>query len=154
MPTTRNATVRPLARSIPAVLLAILACSAAPATADTPPARRPNVLFMLTDDQRWDAIGLGGSKFLKTPNMDRLGNEGVYFKNAFCTTSLCSPSRASILSGLYAHAHGVVNNFTEYPSNFTSFPMVLQSAGYDTAYIGKWHMGEEKIGRASCRERV
>ncbi len=143
MPTTRNATVRPLARSLPAVLLAILACSAAPATADTPPARRPNILFMLTDDQRWDAIGLGGSKFLKTPNMDRLGNEGVYFKNAFCTTSLCSPSRASILSGLYAHAHGVINNFTEYPSNFTSFPMVLQSAGYDTAYIGKWHMGEE-----------
>lgn len=105
-------------------------------------AKRPNILFMLTDDQRWDAIGLGGSKHLKTPNMDRLGREGVYFKNAFCTTSLCSPSRASILSGLYAHAHGVVDNFTEYPANLKSFPMVLQSAGYDTAYIGKWHMGE------------
>lgn len=76
-------------------------------------ADKPNILFMLTDDQRWDAIGLGGSKHLKTPNMDRLGKEGVHFKNAFCTTSLCSPSRASILSGLYAHAHGVVNNFTE-----------------------------------------
>ncbi len=61
---------------------------------------RPNVLLILTDDQRWDAIGLGGSKHLKTPNMDRLGAEGVYFKNSFCTTSLCSPSRASILSGL------------------------------------------------------
>jgi len=105
-------------------------------------ARRPNVLFILTDDQRWDAIGLGGSKHLKTPNIDRLGHEGVYFKNAFCTTSLCSPSRASILSGLYAHAHGVVNNFTEYPTSLKSFPMVLQAAGYDTAYIGKWHMGE------------
>ena len=104
---------------------------------------RPNVLFILTDDQRWDAIGLGGSKHLKTPNMDRLGKEGVYFKNAFCTTSLCSPSRASILSGLYAHTHGVVNNFTEYPSNLKSFPMVLQASGYDTAYIGKWHMGED-----------
>lgn len=104
--------------------------------------QRPNVLFILTDDQRWDAIGLGGAKHLQTPNMDRLGKEGVYFKNAFCTTSLCSPSRASILSGLYAHAHGVVNNFTEYPTNFKSFPMVLQSVGYDTAYLGKWHMGE------------
>lgn len=106
------------------------------------PARRPNVLFILTDDQRWDALGLAGNKHLKTPNMDRLGREGVYFKNSFCTTSLCSPSRASILSGLYAHAHGVVDNFTEYPAGLKSFPMVLQAAGYDTAYFGKWHMGE------------
>ncbi|HPM82254.1 MAG TPA: sulfatase [Candidatus Anammoximicrobium sp.] len=106
-------------------------------------AQRPNVLVILTDDQRADAIGLGGSKYLKTPNIDRLGKEGVYFRNMFCTTSLCSPSRASILSGLYAHTHGVTNNFTEYPTGFKSFPMVLQAAGYDTAYIGKWHMGEE-----------
>jgi len=105
-------------------------------------AKRPNILFMLTDDQRWDAIGLAGNKQLKTPNMDRLGHEGVYFQNAFCTTSLCSPSRASILSGLYAHNHGVVNNFTEYPTELKSFPLVLQGEGYDTAYIGKWHMGE------------
>ncbi len=104
--------------------------------------RRPNVLFILTDDQRWDTIGLAGSKHLKTPNIDRLGREGVYFKNAFCTTSLCSPSRATILSGLYAHAHGVVDNFTEYPTDLKSFPLVLQAEGYNTAYIGKWHMGE------------
>lgn len=106
-------------------------------------AKQPNVLVILTDDQRADAIGLGGSKHLKTPNIDRLGKEGVYFRNMFCTTSLCSPSRASILSGLYAHTHGVTNNFTEYPTGFKSFPMVLQAAGYETAYIGKWHMGEE-----------
>jgi N-acetylglucosamine-6-sulfatase len=104
--------------------------------------KRPNVLFILTDDQRWDALGLAGAKHLKTPNMDRLGREGVYFKNAFCTTSLCSPSRASILSGLYAHAHGVVNKFTEYPTHLNSFPVALHELGYDTAYIGKWHMGE------------
>jgi len=104
---------------------------------------KPNILFVLTDDLRSDAIGIGGNQHVKTPNIDRLGKEGVYFKNMFCTTSLCSPSRASILSGLYAHRHGVVNNFTEYPTGFKSFPMVLQSAGYDTAYIGKWHMGEE-----------
>lgn len=106
-------------------------------------AKPPNVLFILTDDLRYDAIGLGGSKHLKTPNIDRLGQEGVYFRNTFCTTALCSPSRASILSGLYAHAHGVVNNFTEYPEQLQSFPRVLQSRGYDTAYIGKWHMGED-----------
>jgi N-acetylglucosamine-6-sulfatase len=111
----------------------------APAAEDKP----PNVLFILTDDQRWDALGLGGNRHLKTPNIDRIGREGVYFRNTFCTTSLCSPSRASILSGVYAHTHGVLDNFTEYPTNFRSFPLVLQSAGYDTAYFGKWHMGEE-----------
>jgi len=106
-------------------------------------ARRPNVVFVLCDDLRWDCLGVAGHPHLKTPHIDRLAKEGVYFRNAFCTTSLCSPSRASILSGLYAHSHGVVNNFTEYPSKLASFPRVLQSIGYDTAYIGKWHMGED-----------
>lgn len=104
---------------------------------------RPNVVFIITDDQRWDALGIAGNPSLRTPNIDRLAAEGVYFKNYFCTTSLCSPSRASILSGLYAHGHGVVNNFTEYPENLAAFPGVLQSVGYETAYIGKWHMGED-----------
>ncbi len=106
-------------------------------------ADRPNVLVILTDDQRYDTLGLAGSKHLQTPNLDRLGREGVYFRNFFCTTSLCSPSRASILSGLYAHAHGVTDNFTEYPTDLNSFPAALQKAGYETAYVGKWHMGEE-----------
>ena len=129
------------------LILALLVASVSTLASVALPAaqagKQPNVLVVLTDDQRADAIGLGGSKHLKTPNIDRLGKEGVYFRNMFCTTSLCSPSRASILSGLYAHTHGVTNNFTEYPTGFKSFPMVLQSAGYDTAYIGKWHMGEE-----------
>ena len=67
----------------------------------------------------------------------------MYFQNAFCTTSLCSPSRASILSGLYAHTHGVLNNFTEYPAELEELPARAAGAGYDTAYIGKWHMGED-----------
>ncbi|MDB5388989.1 MAG: Arylsulfatase [Planctomycetaceae bacterium] len=105
--------------------------------------RRPNVLFILCDDLRWDALGCTGSPHVKTPHIDRLAREGVLFQNAFCTTSLCSPSRASILSGLYAHAHHVTNNFTEFPKDLNSFPRSLQAAGYETAYIGKWHMGEE-----------
>ncbi|CAG5010602.1 N-acetylglucosamine-6-O-sulfatase [Dyadobacter sp. CECT 9275] len=105
--------------------------------------RQPNVVIILTDDQRWDALGVAGNQYLKTPNIDKLAAEGVFFKNYFCTTSLCSPSRASILSGVYAHTHGVVNNFTDFPLNRPNMPAVLQSAGYETAYIGKWHMGEE-----------
>ncbi len=110
-------------------------------------AERPNILFILCDDLRWDALGCTGNPHVKTPQIDRLAGEGVNFRNTFCTTSLCSPSRASILSGLYAHAHGVTNNFTEYfteyPLTLKSFPGVLQQAGYQTAYVGKWHMGED-----------
>src|SRR5262245_60093226 len=88
--------------------------------------KKPNVIVIVTDDQRWNAMSIAGHPHLRTPNIDRLGKEGVWFKNAFCTTSLCSPSRASILSGVYAHRHGVVNNFTEYPVELASFPRVLQ----------------------------
>ena len=104
--------------------------------------RPPNVIFVLSDDLRWDCMGVAGHPFLKTPNIDRIANEGIRFSNAFCTSSLCSPSRASFLSGLYAHGHQVINNFTEFPSNITSYPQRLHDAGYQTAYIGKWHMGE------------
>ncbi|TWU37249.1 sulfatase family protein [Novipirellula artificiosorum] len=106
-------------------------------------ADRPNVIVMLCDDIRYDALSCAGHPYLKTPNIDRLADQGLYFENMFCTTSLCSPSRASILSGLYAHAHGVTNNFTEYPEQLASFPLRLQDEGYETAYIGKWHMGEQ-----------
>ena len=106
-------------------------------------ADRPNVVLVLCDDLRWDCLGVAGHEHVKTPHIDRLASEGVYFPHAFCTTSLCSPSRASILSGLYAHSHGVLDNFTEYPTNLASFPRQLQAAGYQTAYMGKYHMGEE-----------
>src|SRR2546423_14296968 len=96
--------------ALAAVLLPLSAVHAAD------PARRPNVVFILTDDQRWDCLGCAGHPYLKTPNIDRLAREGVYFKKAFCTTSLCSPCRATILSGLYSHTHKVPNNFTEFPT--------------------------------------
>lgn len=107
--------------------------------------RRPNVVVVFTDDQRWDCIGICSRSLLdmKTPNLDRLAKEGAYFANMFVTTSLCSPSRASFLSGLYAHSHAVMNNFTDYPVDLASYPRRLQEEGYNTAYIGKWHMGEQ-----------
>ncbi len=106
--------------------------------------QRPNVVVILTDDQRWDALGSAERPLLgiQTPNLDRLAREGAVFRNAFVTTSLCSPSRASMLSGLYAHTHQVINNFTDYPDDLPSYPRQLQKAGYETAYIGKFHMGE------------
>jgi len=108
----------------------------------TSQAKKPNVVVVLTDDQRADTLSCEGHACLKTPNLDRLAREGTRFKNSFVTTSLCSPSRASLLSGLYAHSHKVVDNFTEYPKELQSYPRRLHEAGYETAYIGKWHMGE------------
>jgi arylsulfatase A-like enzyme len=115
-----------------------------PAGAAQPePTRQPNVLFVLCDDLRPDALGSYGSAHVKTPHLDALAAEGVRFANAFCTTSLCSPSRASILTGLYAHRHGVRDNFTELPGDLPHWPARLRAEGYATAYIGKWHMGED-----------
>jgi len=125
------------------VLVAIAAGCGGPRSPAPSAGSRPNVLFILTDDQRWDCIGLAPGSRVRTPNIDRIGREGVYFRNAFCTTSLCSPSRASILSGLYAHAHGVSNNFTEYPVDMPTWPRALHDAGWETAYVGKYHMGED-----------
>ncbi len=110
-----------------------------------PAATRPNIVVILTDDQRWDCLGCADQPYLgiRTPNLDRLASEGARFRNMFVTTSLCSPSRASFLSGLYAHTHRVINNFTDFPADLPSYPRQLKAAGYETAYIGKFHMGEQ-----------
>jgi arylsulfatase A-like enzyme len=102
------------------------------------------VVFILSDDHRYDYMGfIGKVSWLKTPNMDRMAAEGAYIKNAFVTTSLCSPSRASILTGLYSHTHKVVDNSTPLPKGLTFFPQYLQKAGYQTGFFGKWHMGND-----------
>jgi arylsulfatase A-like enzyme len=129
----------------PASLLALCAAvlvSASCGRSPEPAPGRPNILFVLLDDLRWDTLGYAGHPHVKTPAIDRIAAEGVNFTNAFCTTSLCSPSRASLLSGVYAHRHGVTDNFTEFPEALDSFPRSLQQAGYTTAYVGKYHMGE------------
>ena len=114
--------------------------------------RKPNFLFVYTDDQRWDAMGVvqreQGARarfpWFKSPNMDRLAAGGVRFRNAFVTCSLCAPSRAAFLTGRYNHLNGITNNHTEFPADAVTHATLLRAAGYRTAYIGKWHMGEQR----------
>jgi len=108
--------------------------------ADRPP---KNLVLILIDDLRHDAMGCAGHPFLETPHIDRLAREGVRFNNAVVTTALCSPSRATILTGQYAHRHRVVDNNHAIPAGTIFFSQYLQASDYDTAFVGKWHMGHE-----------
>ena len=100
-----------------------------------------NVVFILSDDHRYDAMSFMGHQLAETPRMDAMARNGVHVKNAFVTTSLCSPSRASILTGLYTFRHRVIDNQRAVPKGTVFFSQYLQKAGYKTAFIGKWHMG-------------
>lgn len=102
--------------------------------------RPPNIVFILSDNQRADFMGCAGHPFVLTPNLDRLAREGIRFSNAFVTTSLCSPSRASFLTGQMARTHGVRDNLTPWKDENVTFLELLARAGYESAFIGKWHM--------------
>src|SRR5688572_13457893 len=104
-------------------------------------AKPRNVVFILADDHRYDAMSFMGHPFARTPQLDSMARNGVHLKNALVTTSLCSPSRASILTGLYTFRHRVIDNNRPIPAGTVYFPQYLQKAGYTTAFIGKWHMG-------------
>lgn len=106
---------------------------------------RPNVVFILLDDVRADELGCTGHPFAKTPHIDRIAREGARFTNAFVTIPLCSPSRASFLTGQYAHTHGVKDNgdHAALSHKLRTFPRLLHETGYRTAFIGKWHMGSD-----------
>lgn len=112
-------------------------------------ARKPNLLVILVDDLRFDEFGAGGHPYMKTPHIDRIAQEGALFERAFHTTPICSPNRASILTGQYASRHGIIDNVARDLSSFRipNYHLELQRLGYETAHIGKWHMGNSGMPR-------
>jgi len=117
---------------------------------------KPNIVFIFSDQQHWRAFGRA-SPFFATPNMDRLAAEGAVFEQAFCTTPQCSPSRATLMTGLYPHKTGVVGNIGACLGDVQALASrtvgaMLQDAGYHTAYFGKWHLGKHPVGTSGWDE--
>jgi N-acetylglucosamine-6-sulfatase len=106
---------------------------------------QPNLLVILIDDLRFDEFGAGGHPYMKTPHIDRLAAEGALFERAFHTTPICSPNRASIMTGQYASRHGIIDNVARdaMSHRLPNYHLALQKHGYETAHVGKWHMGND-----------
>ncbi len=138
---SRRSFLRAAGRSAAAGLIAGAATSL---NASQRPDRR-NIVLILSDDHRYDFMSFmqNSPAFLETPNLDRMARRGAHLANAFVSTSLCSPSRASILTGRYMHNHKIVDNQRPEPEGTVFFPQHLQKAGYRTAFVGKWHMGHD-----------
>jgi N-acetylglucosamine-6-sulfatase len=111
--------------------------------------KRPNFLVILVDDLRYDEFGAGGHPYMKTPHIDRIAREGALFERAFHTTPICSPNRASIMTGQYASRHGIIDNVARdaMSHRLPNYHLELQRLGYETAHIGKWHMGNDGTPR-------
>ncbi|HHM23510.1 MAG TPA: DUF4976 domain-containing protein [Bacteroidetes bacterium] len=109
-------------------------------------APRPNILFIMSDDHARQALSAYGSPYIRTPNIDRIGREGVRFASAFVTNSICAPSRATILTGKYSHINGLRDNQDQFNPNQFTFPEALHRAGYQTFFIGKWHLKTDPVG--------
>jgi arylsulfatase A-like enzyme len=133
----------------PALCLALAGAILGTSCTDRAAARPPNVVLVVVDDLRWDDLGIAGHPFVETPHIDRLAREGARFLNAFAATPLCSPSRASILTGQHAHTHGIVDNTARDQASrrLDTFVIPLDDVGYQTGFFGKWHMGNDATPR-------
>jgi N-acetylglucosamine-6-sulfatase len=131
---------------VASVCACLASCQRAPAGLSTRP---PNIVVILVDDARWDDFGFAGHPFVETPAVDRLAREGARFLNAFATTPLCSPSRAALLTGQYAHTNGIIDNTARDAAShrLETFAGPLAAAGYRTGFFGKWHMGNDDTRR-------
>lgn len=108
---------------------------------------RPNILIIMPDELRADALGYAGHPVFRTPSIDRLASEGVVFANTYCTSPLCMPARASMISGTYPHNHHIQDNSGQLPVESETYARLVQQSGYHTAYVGKTHFGSDRPGR-------
>ena len=121
----------------------IFSCNESPTVTKT---KRPNIVFIMSDDHAYQAISAYDTSLIQTPNIDRLAKEGMLFTNASVTNSICAPSRAVILTGKHSHINGKIDNLTPFDTTNITFPRLLQKAGYQTAMFGKLHFGNSPKG--------